>query len=392
MTPEQFLERARGLKPALAARAAACEALRRVPDESFKDFQEAGLLRALQPRRFGGFELDPLTFYRAVMQVAEACPSSGWVLGVVGVHNWQLALFPEQAQRDVWGEDTSIQISSSYAPTGKVERAPGGFRVSGRWSFSSGCDHCQWVFLGGSTRDGDGPPDARTYLIPRRDYTILDNWHVAGLAGTGSKDILVEGAFVPEHRTHRFIDGFLIQNPGGETNPGPLYRLSFGGVFASALAPPAIGAAQGALTAFRDQTRKRLAAYDLAKIAEDPFAQVSLAEAAAEIDAARERFERDWRELWTLARAGRELPLPLRRRTRFDSAQAVAASIRAVDRLLAASGGRGIFLDNPIQRFFRDVHAMQAHAVNHPERAARMYGKYELLPDSIPSDVGDIFV
>ena len=156
MKSDEYLARVRALIPALRERATACEALRRVPDETFKDFQAHGLLRALQPQRWGGLELDPWTFYEAVMEVAAVCGSSGWVLGVLGVHNWQLALFPEQAQADVWRDDTSVQISSSYAPTGKVERVPGGFRLSGRWSFSSGCDHCDWVFLGGIA-PGDGP-------------------------------------------------------------------------------------------------------------------------------------------------------------------------------------------------------------------------------------------
>src|SRR5512139_4109910 len=174
MNREQYLERVRSLVPALRERAPACEALRRLPDETVKDYQSLGLLRALQPKSFGGFELDPWTFYEGVMEVSSACASSGWVLGVVGVHNWQMGLFPEQAQRDVWGGDTSVQISSSYAPTGKAERVDGGFRLSGRWSFSSGCDLCDWVFLG-CVAPGEGPvPDMRTFLVPRSDYRIDD--------------------------------------------------------------------------------------------------------------------------------------------------------------------------------------------------------------------------
>ena len=102
------------------------------------------LFRALQPRRYGGYELDPATFYQAVMEVGTVCGSSAWILGVIGVHNWHLAIFPPQAQEDVWGEDTSVQLSTSLAPTGTVERVDGGFRLSGRWSFSSGCDF-QWI-------------------------------------------------------------------------------------------------------------------------------------------------------------------------------------------------------------------------------------------------------
>src|SRR5262249_52640035 len=159
----------------------------------------------MQPSRWGGAEVDPGIFFEAQLALATACPSTAWVMGVVGVHSWQLALFPLAAQEEVWGSDPETLVSSSYAPTGKVERVDGGYRISGRWSFSSGCDHCQWVFLGGMVppeREG-APPEMRTFLVPRSDYTIEDNWHVAGLKATGSKDIVIVGALVPEHRTHR---------------------------------------------------------------------------------------------------------------------------------------------------------------------------------------------
>ena len=392
MDAQSYRDQVKALLPVLRERAPECEALRRVPDETMKEFHARGLLRALQPERWGGFELDPWIFYEAVADVASACASSGWVLGVLGVHNWQLGLFGDQAQRDVWGADSSVQISSSYAPTGKVERVPGGFRLSGRWSFSSGCDHCDWVFLGG-VAPGDGPfPDMRTYLLPRSDYRIDDNWRVAGLCGTGSKDIVVEGAFVPEYRTHRFVDGFSLSSPGQAVNPSALYRLPFGCVFSSAIAVPAIGAASGALALFAQHTRGRFSAVGGGKIAEDPFCHARLADAAGEIDAAREALRRDWRELVALAEAGQGIPLGPRVRCRLDAGNAVARGVHAVDRLFEASGGRAIFLDNPLQRVFRDVHAMRAHALNNPDRAARLFGRFELTPDAPPSDSGDLFL
>src|SRR6201994_2841679 len=171
MRPETYLERVRSLLPALRERTARAEQLRRLPDETFADFQEAGLFRALQPKRYGGYELDPATFYQAVMDVGTVCGSSAWILGVIGVHNWHLAIFPPQAQEDVWGADSSVQLSTSLAPTGTVERVEGGFSLNGRWSFSSGCDFCQWAVLGGlvPSAGGSQPPDARVFLVPRRD-------------------------------------------------------------------------------------------------------------------------------------------------------------------------------------------------------------------------------
>src|SRR5215467_12056 len=291
MTPEEYLNRARALIPAIRERAPYMEQLRRLPDETFKEFQEAGLFRALQPRHYGGYELEPGVFFQAGVEIGTVCGSSAWCLTVVGVHNWQLGLFPLQAQEDVWHEDSSLQISSSLAPTGTGERVDGGFLLHGRWSFSSGCDFCQWAVLGGTVppTQEDEPPDVRSFLVPRSDYVIDDNWHVMGLCGTGSKDIVVENAFVPEYRTHSYLDAFNLNHPGTAVNDAPLYRLPFGVVFANGITAPAIGAAQGALDAFREQSLKRINVRDQSRVTEDPFMQFRLAEAAAAIGAARDQ-------------------------------------------------------------------------------------------------------
>jgi 3-hydroxy-9,10-secoandrosta-1,3,5(10)-triene-9,17-dione monooxygenase len=379
MTPEAYLERARALLPALRERAAYVEHLRRLPDETFKDFQEAGLFRALQPQRYGGYELDPSAFYQAVMEIGAVCGSSAWILGVIGVHNWQLALFPEQAQEDVWGQDTSLQFSTSLAPTGTVERVTGGYRVSGRWSFSSGCDFCQWALLGGvvPSSHAEAPPDRLALLVPRQDYTIDDNWQVIGLCGTGSKDVVVGDAFVPEYRTFSYRDAFELRSPGLAVNTGPLYRLPFGCVFPYGISSPAIGVALGALHHFRTEAKTRVWTRDGARVAEDPFIQFRLAEASAEVNAARDRLLRCFADMMQQARGGQEIPLENRARYRWEAAQAVAWSVHAVDRLFEASGGRAIFLNNPIQRAWRDVHAMRAHAGNNPDKMAAIFGRSE---------------
>ena len=386
MTPKDYLDRVRALLPRLRERAPQAERLRRLPDETFADFQQAGLFRALQPKRYGGYELDPSVFYQAVVEVGTVCGSSGWVLGVIGVHNWHLAIFPPQAQEDVWGEDTSVQLSTSLAPTGTVEQVAGGYRLNGRWSFSSGCDFCQWAVLGGMAPVESGqPPEARVFLVPRRDYVIDDNWHVMGLCATGSKDIVVDDAFVPEYRTHSYLDAFHLRHPGNTVNDAPLYRLPFGLIFPYGITAPAIGAAMGALEAFREQSCKRVNLRDQSRVVEDPFIQHRLAEAAAEIGAARDRMLGNFAEMMRLARAGEEILLSDRARYRWDSGKAIDWSVKAVDRLFEASGGRGIFLNNPIQRAWRDVHAMRAHAGNNPERAAFVFGRSEFgLP---PTDI-----
>ncbi len=371
---------ARALKPTLAVRASQADALRQVPDETIADFRAAGFFRMLQPSRWGGFEVHPRTFFDVQTTIASACPSSAWVLGVVAVHAWQLALFPLQAQQEVWGSDRGVLISSSYAPTGKVARVDGGYRVSGRWSFSSGCDHCQWAFLGGMVppQSEGKPPEMRTFLLPRSDYRIDDNWHVMGLKGTGSKDVVVEGAFVPEHRTHRLVDGFKRQSPGNEANPSPLFRLPFGQIFVRSVSSSAIGAARGALEAFVDIAAKRVAAGDGAKVADDPATQTVCARAAALVDEAELVLRRNVDELMALARADQDIGIDRRVRFRYDSSTAVTKSVEAVDLLFTASGGRAIFLGSPLLRYFLDVHAARAHYANNPDKPGRNFGAVQL--------------
>jgi 3-hydroxy-9,10-secoandrosta-1,3,5(10)-triene-9,17-dione monooxygenase len=374
-TRAELVARAAALKPALRERAAACEAARRVPDETIADFHRAGFFRILQPARWGGYELDPQTFYEVQIQIASACPSSAWVLGVLSVHSWQLALFDPAAQEDVWGGDDRVLISSSYMPVGKVTPVEGGYRLSGRWGFSSGSDHCRWAFLGAFVPTGEGqPPDMRTFLVPRGEYRIEDTWHVAGLKGTGSNDVVVEDAFIPEHHTHRFFDGFRCQSPGNALNDGPLFRLPFGQIFVRSVSTPAIGMARGALEAFREVTLKKVSRADGVKASENPTAQRAMAEAEATIDEAELVLYRNFDELMAAARAGAPVSVERRVKFRYDSARAVGRCVAAVDALTAAGGGGGIFLSHPVQRFFQDIHACQGHYANNPEKPALNQG------------------
>ena len=375
-TAEELLRRARALQPVLRERRARADAERRLPAETIADLKAAGFFRILQPRRWGGFELDPMAFFDVQMAVAEGCSSTAWVLGVVGAHQWQLALFPEQAQVDVWGEDDSVLISSSYAPTGQIERAEGGYRISGRWSFSSGCDHCEWAFLGGMVPPAtEGkPPEMRTFLVPRGDWRIDDNWHTVGLKATGSKDVVIDGAFVPEHRTHRLIDGFFTKSPGNAVNDAPLFRLPFGQLFVRSVSTTSLGIASAAIEAFRAAASRRIAAADGRTVAEDPTTQTVLAQAAALVDEAKLVLRRNVDDLMRRVRAGEELPVELRVAYRHDSSRAVDKAVEAVDLLFTASGGRAIFLDSPILPYFLDVHCARAHYANNPDKPSRNLG------------------
>ncbi|MCV7364198.1 acyl-CoA dehydrogenase family protein, partial [Mycolicibacterium neworleansense] len=190
------------LLPTLRERAQETEDLRKLPDANVKALEEVGFFKLLQPEQWGGLQCDPAVFYEAVRRLASACGSTGWVAGIIGVHNWHLALFDQQAQEDVWGEDTSVRISSSYAPMGAgvVTETGDGYIVNGAWNWSSGCDHATWAFLGGPVIKDGRPVDFGSFLIPRTDYQIDDVWNVVGLRGTGSNTVVVKDVFVPKHR------------------------------------------------------------------------------------------------------------------------------------------------------------------------------------------------
>jgi 3-hydroxy-9,10-secoandrosta-1,3,5(10)-triene-9,17-dione monooxygenase len=375
------------LLPVLRQRAQEAEDSRMVPAESVKALAETGFFRLLQPKSAGGLEADPVTFFTAVRLIASACGSTGWVSSVVGVHPWQLALFPPQAQEDVWGADPETRMSSSYAPTGKATLAEGGYTLNGRWSFSSGCAHASWVLLGGIVTNDEGQPvDFCTFLVPASDYTIDDVWDTVGLRGTGSNDIVVGDVFVPRHHALSFTDVSKCRCPGHEVNSGPLYRIPFGSIFSYAITTPIIGMATGAYEAHVEYQQQRVrASYVGQKSADDPFAQVRVAEAAGLLDVAWLALERDMTELMGYANAGERIPMPLRLRVRRDQVTGTGQAIRAVDLLFENSGGRALKLGTPIQRFWRDAHAGRVHAINDPERALTMFGRGELGHD-VPPD------
>jgi len=374
---DKVLDAVHDLLPLVAERADRCEADRRVPDETIAELREAGVFRMLQPVRWGGQEADPVDFYEVVRTLAAACGSTGWVASVVGVHPWQLALFPDQAQADVWGADPDTLVSSSYAPTGRLTRVEGGYEATGRWSFSSGCDHCSWVLLGAIVVDAEGrPTDFVTILVPRSDYAIEDVWDVVGLRGTGSNDIVVEKAFVPAHRTLSFNDVSALTGPGQKENTAPLYRLPFGTVFSYTITTPIIGIATGAYEAHVERMRERVRiSYGGQKVSQDPFAHIRVARAATDIDASWLQLERNLDEEMRYAAAGEEIPMELRLRARRDQVRATERCLEAIALLFKNSGGHSLKNGNPIERAWRDANAGSVHAANDTERWLAMYGK-----------------
>ncbi len=365
------------LLPQLRERAQVTEDLRRLPDENIKALDEVGFFKLIQPSQWGGMECDPTVFYEAVRRLASACGSTGWVAGILGIHNWHLAQFDQAAQDEVWGDDPSTRISSSYAPMGAgvVTETGDGYIVNGSWNWSSGCDHASWAFLGGPVIKDGRPVDFGSFLIPRTEYRIDDVWHVVGLKGTGSNTVVVKDVFVPRHR-FRSYKSMNDHTAGGlVNNTAPVYKMPWGTIHPTTISTPIVGMAYGAYDAHVEHQGKRIrAAYAGEKAKDDPFAKIRIAEAASDIDAA-------WRQLignvadeYALLAAGQEIPFELRATARRDQVRATGRAIASIDRLFEASGATALSVDAPVQRFWRDAHAGRVHAANDPERAYLIFG------------------
>ncbi len=374
---QDVYDRVLALSDLFRRNAAEARKIRRVPQENIDALQEAGFFLALQPRRWGGHEVDPQDFFRMHLAIAESCMSTAWASGIVAVHAFQLALMDERAQQDVWGDDIHTRISSSYAPLGKVTEVEGGFRLSGRWGWSSGSDHCTWVFLGAICPDGG----FRSFLVPRTDYEIIDTWHAMGLQGTGSNDIVVDDVFVPDYRTHKAVDGFLGTNPGVTADSAPLYRLPWAQLFVRVVSTPAIGAARDALDLYRQLVVGK-ASGDVTKLAGDTAPQERIAAAITSIDEMEAILFRNFDRMMTQVTAGEEVPVLERIKYRYQASLVIERCMAVVDSLFSSAGGGSVFLGSEIQQRFMDIHTGRAHVANNPTAFARNLGSVLLGSES----------
>jgi len=373
---DKLYQAAKELIPVLRERANETAKLGKLPDATIEAMQGAGFFRIMQPARYGGFEMEPEVFFRTQIILAQGCMSTAWVLGVVAIHNWQLGMFDDQAQQDVWGENDKTLISSSYMPVGKVEHVEGGYKLSGHWGFSSGSKHCDWAFLGAMVppKQEGGAPDYRTFLVPRADYDIIDNWNVSGLEGTGSNDIIVEDAFVPEYRTHRAEHGFSGESPGCAVNTNPIFRLPFGQVFVRAVSSSAIGALKGVVDSYIAVNKDRVGLNDGNKIATDPDAQFALAEAITTIDECQTIMYRNFDIMVAAAKEDDSLSIEERIKMRFDAALVARKCSESINHLFTACGAQGIFRDHPLNRAWLDINAGRNHVANNPFKFGRNLG------------------
>src|SRR5713101_2650959 len=383
---EGLLARAEALIPMLRERAPRAEQLRRLPDETIADLHASGLFRMLQPARVGGSELPFRAICELTAVIGQGCGSTAWVLANLAAHHWLLGMWHPEAQDEIWGESPDSLISSALIfARGRARRVSGGYRLSGRWAFSSGVEPSAWNMFGAVVSDEEtGQSEPRMFLMPASDYTIIDTWQVIGLAGTGSKDVAVEDVFVPDYRSVAVAQITGGANPGSSVNPSVLYQLPAISLFAFCIAGVSLGIAQGAIEYFMQTMRTRTSYYTGRNLADFVTLQIHLADATAITDAARAVMLSDCEEATRIVSEGGVPSLEQRARYRRDGAYAATLCTRAVDVLFQATGGGAIYARNPLQRAFRDVHAANAHYVLNWDINGAMFGRVllGLSPDA----------
>ncbi|WP_420831294.1 acyl-CoA dehydrogenase family protein [Bradyrhizobium acaciae] len=381
-----MVARAGALAPALRERAPRTEELRRLPPETARDLHDSGLFRILQPKRVGGSELDYVALVDCAEALGQGDASVSWNFANLASHHWMLGMFAPEAQSAVWGEDPNTLIASSFVfPAGRARKASGGYVLSGHWPFSSGVEACGWNMLASvvaSDDEADGV-EYRLFLLNRRDYSIDDTWNAAGLRGTGSNDVRVTDAFVPEHMTVAVSELAGGATPGSVVNPNALYMLPVFSLFPYVLSGVGLGNAKACLDDYVEIARHRASTYNRAKIGDLQSTQIKIAEASAKIDAARLIMRTNCVDVLAEVRRGDIPSIAAKTKLRRDGAFAVNLCTEAVSVLFAASGARSLFTSGALQRQFRDAHAVNSHLAFNFDAAGTNYGRVAL---GLPSE------
>ena len=377
-----MLDRARALVPRLAARALAAAAARRLPPETIADYHAAGILRILQPRRFGGRQGRFSLFSRIVEELTYGCASSAWVYAVLAEHQWIIAQYPEEAQIDVWGDDPEAVASSSLAPRAAAKRVTGGWRLSGRYSFSSGCDYAQWAILGAFLGEMGDPQHIAYLLAPLAEAEIVDDWQVLGLAGTGSKSLALHDVFIPEHRCVMVSDLFAGTPPGALVHPDyPVLRAPRGFLVSYSLPPVAIALGRRALDVACAALAGRVSR-GVTKVAESEVVQMAIGEAAAAIDVATMLLHTGRESSTAAVSSGRKITEAEALRARRDMVYAQHQVGWALDRLCELDGARWVYDRDQLGAIRRDVMTILTHHAASRQAAMAPYGRMLLAHDA----------
>jgi 3-hydroxy-9,10-secoandrosta-1,3,5(10)-triene-9,17-dione monooxygenase len=379
LTIDTLLDRARGIAQMAAERRQAIQQQRHLPDDLVQALRESDLLRIMQPARWGGYEMDLGTFVRVATEIAKGDTSTGWVFCILGIHHFWIGYVEPELQQEIWGQNTEAIMSDSFAPVGVVEPAPGGYRLSGQWSFLSGLWCSDWIAVGARAVHPQGEkPEWAMFFLPKGDYRVDDQWRVVGLQGTDSNTVVVDKAFIPAHRVFWLERAERTgQAPGHKLNPSPLYRLPFVPTLGLALVPSAVGSALAAITHFQRWIAERTPVFKIGGGSQREMsgAQTALAEAVTTMDAVEGMMLRCADEIMTWPDQGRRPTEQERARYYAWRSYMVRQSARVVDRLFELSGGHALYLRHPLQQIWRDVHAVNQHFALHFEFAMEAYGR-----------------
>ncbi|MGH1486941.1 MAG: flavin-dependent monooxygenase [Cellvibrionaceae bacterium] len=349
-----------------------------VPAENIELLKKIGFFRALQPKAYGGLEIDYPEYAASIVKIAEACPSTAWACGLLANHSHAIALYSKQLQDEIWGENSDALVSSSVAPLGKWEPAEGGITLSGRFGWSSGCDHADWAVLGYMGKNNMGQPGPCFAVVPRSDYDILDDWDSMALRGTGSKTIVLDGVFVPEYRTESLFALNFGLTRGYESHPANMYYTPFSPVFSIGFSAVSLGIANRTIELFIEKTKSRVRAYTGAQETQNVPAQMIAAESTNQIKTAALLLENDWQQMQQCADR-RKLPSSEDAlHWRCHQSYAVKILIQAVERVVNSSGGSAWFASNELQKLFRDIHITGSHAQTDYNIASQTYGRHLL--------------
>lgn len=386
-SPMEMLARAEALVPALKERALETEQRAKIHPDTIQDLHDSGLFRVNQPARVGGGDYD----YRLMMEITtilgKGCGSTAWVYINLACHHWMLGMWPARAQDQLWDENVDVLIASSVIfPAGRAKKVDGGYQLSGHWPFCSGVDWSDYLMLGGTVyNDADEVTDRRAFIVAKKDLTILDTWDVSGLCGTGSKNSEVKDLFIPEHMTIAGADMQNCKTPGSAVNPTPLFNIPQAGLFPHIIASPIIGMAEGAYDHFIEANKVATSTYNTSRVADYQAIQIKAASAAAAVAVAKTMINADCDEATTTLAQGNICSEEQKHRWRRNAAYVANLCFDAVEGLYKATGGRGAYKTNPIQRHYRDASVGITHISMSWDVMGAEYGRYALGLGGNPS-------
>jgi alkylation response protein AidB-like acyl-CoA dehydrogenase len=372
-SPEDLVMSAKNLIPLLRDEAAEADRNGRLSAEVVRRLREAGFFRILQPTRFGGYALHPSTLWRVTRELGRGCGSTAFIVSQLAVHCWIVGMFEEAAQREVFGGGSDAVVSNLSVGVRRQMsgmRNGDGYLVFGVWDFASGIDFADWVIAAIKVPDVNGKMEERIALVPQREFTVEhESWTMIGARATGSKRVALSEVHIPSYRTIAWADVEAGTHPGLQVNDGPLYqRTGAGSILVLSSAAPVVAVATAMVDHAIEEARRR-------KTADRQWFAIELGKRASQVHMAHALLLHDADEVYEAGIYKQDLSLEVQARHRADAAIIARTALAATDGLIEALGGAIFCAGHPIERLFRDIHAMATHHRVRPEPACELFGK-----------------